>query len=249
MAQPVPTDYAEMFEQNWDYIRKLVRKAGIYDEDVDDVASDIIVRFMEPRPCKAHGHKNKTPGIRKSCKDCSPGGFLDLFKAEKRYEIMPDGSTREMAKGETAKVVKAPRFNGFLTKFVLRYVMQYRDKQHTRTRKEVVHMEQPVGSEETPLTWAEVFAPTDSDETEQWTELADYELAVTRAQLALDEQPVRGKRDLAKVFRMVTAQVEETGVVNRKEIAVEFGVSDTAICQMFADLRKFLIQNDLFSHA
>jgi DNA-directed RNA polymerase specialized sigma24 family protein len=120
------------------------------------------------------------------------------------------------------------RFPTFLAGFVSKYVLNERDKQYRRVRREVL------SDETVPM----------ADESATMDVLTLVEMAewVAKAQEHLDSIPMRGRRDLARVFRMVVEQVELDGKTDRKQIARELSVSDTAVCSMFKDLRGVLVE-------
>lgn len=267
-----PEDYAEMFERYWQFTKSEVAKHGIHPDDVEDVASGLLLRFMEPRPCPAHkpgprascrGCKRLTAmaeepracerhriGVRLDCSHCAPDGFLAKFEAGRTYAIESDGSTRLLKPGETPTgPVRTSKFTGFFRRYISLYVRQDRDKQMTKARKEPYRCDAPVSSEEgNQSLWIEVFGPNEDDYFA--SEIPERLLAsevVAGVQDVLDSRPVRGKRDLARLFRTVKRQMETTGRVDRRQIAREFQVSDTAVSQMFGDLREVLWEMGLGS--
>jgi hypothetical protein len=137
---------------------------------------------------------------------------------------------------ETDSGHKRTSFQGFLSGFVSIYVRQFRDKQYTKARKEPVSTSQPVGESGTP--WLEVYGPT-ADGIDQLTTVS-LDDAIERAQAHLDALPIRGKRNLALVFKTVIRQQRTDGRVNRKEIQELLGVSPTAVSLTFEDLRAEL---------
>lgn len=127
-------------------------------------------------------------------------------------------------------------FQGFLSGFTNKYALQLRDRQMTFARKIPVRLQKPVGEDES-ATWGEVYGPTTSIEQLSTIELDE---ATQQALMYLQTLQIRGTRDLPRVFLMVLRQVRETGTANREEIAQALGVSGTAVCLIFADLRKAL---------
>lgn len=211
--QQRPKDLEQLFEDHMGLVKGLVRKAHINPEDVEDVASDILVKFIEK-------------------------GFLEKYD-----------ETKEFA---TESGMKTARFQGFLTGFVNKYVRQYLDKQATKTRKEPIRCEMPVGRAEdgAPSLWIEVYGPQHIKTPNSIEELEsdlDFAAAIRTAFDHLKAIPVRGSRDLSLVFQRVVEQVLTTGQVDRRAIAKELpdgkgsiGVSDTAMCLIFKDLRAAL---------
>lgn len=118
------------------------------------------------------------------------------------------------------------RFPTFLAGFVGKYVLNERDKQYRRARREVL------SDETVPM----------ADESAAHDVLAGVEIAewVAQAEQHLESIPMRGRRDLARVFRLAVQQVALDGKADRKQIARELEVSDTAVCSMFRDMRSVL---------
>lgn len=201
----LPESYEEMFDEYFDYVKLLVKKAGITVEDVEDVAMSIFTTFME--------------------KDA-----LAWYDPNKLHDV-GDKPRVEGARQRTA------RFPGLLRRFVNTYVLQHRDKQKTRAYKEPIRCETPVITTDAGDvgTWIEVFGPATMPDNS-----LDFWNWVQTASDHLESLPVRGQRDLARVFRSVVEQVAMDGKVDRKVIASDFGVSDTFVCQIFKDLRAEL---------
>jgi len=193
-----PKNYEELFEQYWDMVCGLVRKAGI--TEYEDAAMDILLKFFE--------------------KD-----FLSKFEGDKGFEGA-DG------------VVRTTKFSTFLAGFVSKYVLQSRDKQMTRMKKEPIHLQQPVGGEADDSTWIEVYATRHLDDTT--LQNVEYEALVKETQKYLADLPIRGTRDLALVFSMCVEMLYMDGRIDRKVIAKRLNVSDTAVCLIFKDLRQAL---------
>lgn len=205
-----PENYQELFEEYWGFVKAHVARAGIAPQDVEQVAMDIMTTFL--------------------AKDA-----LSWYDPEMLHD------TEALAGRPKQAVIAGPRmrkarFSSFLGRFVNLYVRQHKDKQNTRSFKEPIRCEQPVlvGDGEA-LSWLDRNGPEtglESDlEHDDWVgSVADY----------LDELEVRGKRDLARLFRMLVEQANNDGVANRKAIAAEFQVSDTAVCHMVKDLRVAL---------
>lgn len=134
------------------------------------------------------------------------------------------------------KTMKTARFASFLSIFVRRYVLSHRDKQYTLARKVPFRLEH-VTDEESGGTYGEAVADIQQELLFNVIEASEWVEGVMRH---LDSLEVRGKRDLARVFRLVVIQTMEDGEVNRHKIASEMDVSYTAICHMFQDLRVAL---------
>jgi hypothetical protein len=144
------------------------------------------------------------------------------------------------AEFETAQGTKKTTFQGYLSGFVSKYALQERDKQWTRARKIVRSTDQPVGEGGTP--WLEVYGPTAAG-IEDFTDVmarVDLNAAIERAESHLASLPVRGKQNLAFVFRQVIEQARSGNDVDRRKIADHMGVSQTAVCNYFKALRAEL---------
>lgn len=194
-----PANYDELYRDYFDLTCGLVRRAGIRPVDVEDVAMDIIAKFIER-------------------------DFLPKFDADATFD--------------TASGRRKTKFSTFYSGFVSRYVLQHRDRQMTRDRKEPVRLFTPVG--EDGATWVDVYGPTDDHLMDTLDATAVYDQYLRDAVAHLNTLEVRGIRNLPEIFLMVVDQVVEEGRVDRKAIAAHYGVSDTAICHAFRDLRNAL---------
>lgn len=47
MARSTPVDYGQLFDWYFEYIKRIVSRNGIQEQDVEDVASEILVRFID----------------------------------------------------------------------------------------------------------------------------------------------------------------------------------------------------------
>lgn len=129
---------------------------------------------------------------------------------------------------------KMPKFRGFLRAFVSKYVLQWRDKQHTRDRKEPHRCEEMVPG--TTATYLDLLGPTTKlDST------VEYEDYVRSVRAHLSSLPKTGWRDLERAFTMMVGQIEQTGRVSRRELAIAFGVSETAVYQLVSDVRRAIL--------
>lgn len=189
-----PANYSELFEDYFEYVKALVSKFGVQDDE--DAASTILLKFYE--------------------KD-----FLSKFQTDAEFDT-PRGRRKSS-------------FRGFLSGFVSLYVRQERDKQMTRLNKEPIRLEQPAGED---TVWIEIHGPAYLIEDQ--IERIDFPQEARRALEHLKTLPIRGTRDLPRLFTMMAQQVMEDGRSNRKAIAKAFGVSETAICLAIADLREVL---------
>lgn len=129
---------------------------------------------------------------------------------------------------------KLPKFRGFLRSFVSKYVLQWRDKQYTRDRKEPVRCEDLVPG--TTGTYLDLLGPTTKLDTN-----VEYEDYVRSVRSHLSSLPQKGWRDLERAFVMMVGQIEQTGRVSRRELAIAFGVSETAVYQLVSDVRRAIL--------
>lgn len=137
------------------------------------------------------------------------------------------------------KTMKRARFASFLRAFVSKYVLSHRDKQHTRARKEPFRLEH-LTEDESGGTWGD-SVPDDSQTAV--LEMADFSEWLDRVSEYLAALPERGRAgELHVVFVMAVSSLFETGAVDRKAIAAHYEVSDTAVTQMFRDLRHELVE-------
>lgn len=146
-----PSDYADLFENYFPFVMRLVAGAGIREQDVEDVSMDILRRFIEK------------DGLAKY----DPNMVHDMSKHEK---VRVEGPQFRTAK-----------FGAMLRGFVVTYVMQYRDKQMSKDNREPVRCETPIGGEQaTWLTaFGEKYASADIYDVEfwDWVEQADSYLS------------------------------------------------------------------------
>lgn len=79
-----PKDYADLYESYFGFMKSIVAKAGIIREDVEDVASEILLKFMEkdalswfdPDRVFDAGENPRTPGPRER-----PARFSNLLRS------------------------------------------------------------------------------------------------------------------------------------------------------------------------
>lgn len=132
--------------------------------------------------------------------------------------------------------LRKARFSSLLGTFVKLYVRQHLDKQAMRSYKEPIRCETPIVTDEGVVSeWLELNGSATMLDTSQ--EFTDW---VASVDAYLRTLPVKGQRDLPRLFRLLVEQVIADGVADRKAIAREFGVSDTAVHQMVKDLRATL---------
>jgi DNA-directed RNA polymerase specialized sigma24 family protein len=152
---------------------------------------------------------------------------------------------------QTASGPKKATFTAMLTTFVSRSLLNYRDKQGVRRRREPVRLQEPApgGNDRFPRThgslWIDLYAVENTEDVTEAVVLhSDFVSASQRALEHLASLPMRNPRDrrrfLPDLFRFCVEQVLLTGQVSRKEVARRFGCSDTAVYHMFRDLKTEL---------
>lgn len=202
-ATGCPDDYTELFIAYFPMMRGIVLKSGIAPEDVEDIAMEILIKFMEKEG-------------------------LASYDPEKLHEVSnPDLPGPKYRKA---------KFRGMLRGFTAIYVMQFRDKQAMRHKKEPYRLEMPVQGE--TLTWGDMLqAP-------ELIEVSDVALsirdALTGARRALVDMPKRGKRDLVACFDAAVAGGLLDGVVDRKRLGATLGVSESTVGAMLREIRGIL---------
>lgn len=196
-----PNGYDEVFAEYFPMMRGIVAKSMITPDDVEDVAMDILLRFIQK------------DGL----------NYFDLSKV-----TIP---------GTEARV-----FRGMLKGFTATYVMQYRDKQMTRHRREPWRNETPVVIKGTrdPVSWLEA----NFSETTSW-ELLDAEVAVDIRNALLKAKAVLAKkttkhRDYAAFVTLCIEQGFLDGKLDRKAIQSSLGVSAATVTDMLKELKKAL---------
>lgn len=146
--------------------------------------------------------------------------FLAKFDATAEFER--GGQTRRTS------------FTGFISGFTSKYVLQHRDRQHTHARKIIARLQDKVG--EDGAEWQDLHIPPNQHQFDDSERTADLNAAVER----IAARPIRGTRDLGKVYEMCAQQVAMDGRIDRHAIATEFGVSLTAVGFYISDLRAAL---------
>lgn len=228
-----PVDHAELFEQYHGLVEHMVRKAGIVDRDVEDVTSELIVKFMEPRTCPSHKEpKRRCRGVvvrRKNYEQlvrCAPGGWMDLYDAKLVHE--------------TDSGPKQARFVSFLRRFVSLHVRQHLDRQRAQVFREALRVEEL--EHDTQVLWLEMYMPVDVAVEDAVAHDVALRAWVQEAHAYLLSLPQRGRKDLARAFELVVAQwVADPGSrIDRRALEREFGMSDAYVGSMLADLRRAL---------
>lgn len=143
-----PGDYSELFEAYFPMMRGIVAKSGIAPYDVEDVAMDILARFIE--------------------KD-----GLNYFDPNR-----PQGKSK---------------FKSMLGGFTATYVMQYRDKQMTRHRREPWRLDLPIVVAGKDTTWGAYNLVVDG-----WIDSSEVSISIIasiRTARRILETKSHGKRD------------------------------------------------------
>lgn len=134
------------------------------------------------------------------------------------------------------------KFAAMLRGFTSTYVLQYRDKQIIRHRREPWRNEMPVYSKEGELrTWIEAH-----HESASYDNLADVEVslqivrALKRARQILIAEKDTPTRDYGRLVDVCLAHGVLEGKVTRKMVVAELGVSASTATHMLSDLRTTL---------
>lgn len=109
-ASGAPANLAELWEHYHLFVIRQVRSMGIPEAEVEDVASEILVRFIEK-------------------------GMLEQYDPERLWDIqdIPGRPSRAILPGERHRPAK---FGSFLRRFVFLYSLQWRDKLNRRRTRE-----------------------------------------------------------------------------------------------------------------
>lgn len=205
-----PDDYAELFKAYFPMMVGIVAQSGIQRHDVQDVAMDILARFIE--------------------KD-----GISYYDPDHLHDV---GESPDLPGARFRKA----KFKGMLRGFTSTYVMQYRDKQMTRHKREPWRTETPVfiaGLRE-PMTWLELnFAETTT------FEILDSEVSVSiRSALKKARELLTTKstefRDYPRFVDLCIEHGFFDGKINRKAIELELGVAGSTVAAMIQELRRVL---------
>lgn len=132
--------------------------------------------------------------------------------------------------------VKRTRFGGYLSGIAVKYSLNLRDRQAVKDRKEPKHCEDPVcNAEGETSTWLEVFGEDVTADID--TSYIDYEQTLEKIFAHLRSLPIRGGRDMPRLFQMCLDHMFEHGKIVRSELAESFGISPTAVHLYMVDLR------------
>lgn len=191
-ATGLPGDYSELFDQYFPMMCGVVAKSGISHFDVEDVAMDILARFIQ--------------------KD-----GLDY------YDPGSAGKTK---------------FKGMLRGFTATYVMQYRDKQMIRHRREPWRNEQPYVLAGKATTWGELHYRDD-----YWMDACDVSRtiidALKKARSILESKTV-GKRDYSVFLDLCIKHGFLEGELDRMAIRKALGIGSSTLNVMLRELRATL---------
>lgn len=205
-----PEDYAELFEAYFPMMIGVVASAGIEPFDVQDVAMDILARFIEKEG-------------------------LAYYDPEYLHDV-----------GDNPQVpgprLRKAKFKGMLRGFTATYVMQYRDKQMTRHRREPWRTDAPVQVEgmREHTTWLEAnFAD------EATYEILDSEVSISivtalrKAKESLDEKATQ-YRDYPRFIALCVEHGYLDGRLDRRALERELGVASSTVSAMLKELRTTL---------
>jgi hypothetical protein len=184
----LPDDYSELFEQYYPMMYGIVAKSGINRFDVEDVAMDILARFIDK------------------------GGLAYFNPAHPKA-----------------------KFKGMLRGFTSTYVLQYRDKQMIRHRREPWRNETPIGSE---TTWGEVNFRNDF-----WVDACDVSQSIIDAlkqARSILESKNQGKRDYGKFLDLCLMHGFLNGELDRTAIREALGIGGSTLNVMLRELRATL---------
>lgn len=185
----------------------VVHSSGIAKEDVEDVAMDILARFIE--------------------KD-----GIAYYDPNHLHDV---GENPDLPGARFRKA----KFKGMLRGFTATYVMQYRDKQMIRHRREPWRLDLPVKAGEHMEPWGEVNILPDQ------STMADTEVAVSiihalqQARKSLDEKTTE-KRDYGRFLDLALQHGILEGKIHRKTLQMELGVSASTLNAMIKEVRATL---------
>lgn len=188
-------------------MKGVVATSGIATEDVEDVAMDILARFIEKDGIAYY----------------DPNHLHDVGE----HPDLPGARLRKA------------KFKGMLRGFTSIYVMQYRDKQMLRHRREPWRLEKPVN--ERGDTWYETNF---SEQTEDLT--FDAEVSVSLAQCLreaytyLEAHKSSSIRDYRKFISLCIEHGYLDGKLDRKALAEALGISSSTVTNMVRELRTVL---------
>lgn len=161
-----------------------------------------------------------------NCEDVAQHIFWRFY--ERDILSMFDANHRIEHRGKSYR----PRFQSFLSSHVEHYVRGKRERQQVVAAREPLKCDQPVGDGST--SWVEVYGPACEDD---YSEIYEREL-IEEIRQHLSGLPPRSDqdvRDLPRLFEVMLRQ-SESGKVDSKALAAEFGVSKTAISSWIQEL-------------
>lgn len=211
-ATGCPKDYAELYEAYFPMMRGVVARSGISPEDVEDVAMDILARFIE--------------------KD-----GISYYDPHRLHDV---GESPDLPGARFRKA----KFKGMLRGFTATYVMQYRDKQMVRHRREPWRLETPVRNVGTQreVSWVEM---TFSETPNPQDSILDTEVSITlvralkQARRQLEEHSTTF-RDYPRFIDLCCNSGFMDGEVDRRAVASELGIGVSTVSSMLKVLRSTL---------
>lgn len=194
----LPDDYSELFEQYYSMMCGVVAKSGIAPFDVEDVAMDILARFIDK------------------------GGLAYFDPSHPKA-----------------------KFKGMLRGFTATYVLQYRDKQMIRHRREPWRNEMPLAilgkgiyEVEAESTWGEMNHRND-----WWVDSCEVSVSIVQAlkkARSILESKTSGKRDYAKFLDLCLLHGFLDGELDRTAIREALGIGGSTLNVMLRELRSTL---------
>lgn len=205
------TAYEELFTTYFDMVKMLVQKAGIQPVEVEDVAMEIIAKFIEK-----NGLENYDPHRTFS--------RADLHGANRGWS--------GYSKPKTAK------FKGMLQGFTRVYVMSHRDKQKAKAYREPLRLEKimPDGNE-----WgANIVDSSDIYDDCEVRVSVQNAVARARFELMVrEEEQGQGDR-LTSVFDVMIQENYMGGRLTQKAVAERLDMSAAAVGVIFREIKTVL---------
>lgn len=135
---------------------------------------------------------------------------------------------------------KTPPFKSLFNRFITTYVLQLRDKQETRHKREPIRLETPAGDKS---IWVDVHAPVETDEAliASIESSIDLQETIRAAIERLRKVPQKSyKRDLVHLFKVMVRRAMDGDEVTGSVLAREVGLSDTIVYEMCRTIRSEL---------
>lgn len=215
-AYEAPADYAEVWVEFYEPTKRWVRAKGVPDDEVEDVAQDVMAKFME--------------------KD-----GLAFYDPHKVFDT-----------GVHTQRIAGPRhrratFSGYMRSFVNIYCLNYRDKVlKVRHREGRFRLDAPVGEDST-VTWLDSLV-VEGDMEDTAVTGADCASVISLGIVSMRKRDSAGhpssRRRKAWVledgFAVVADSMANYGVIDRKWVAEQMGLSPSQVAAMLAEMRDVL---------